>query len=89
MGHTQLNPKCWAGARDCRGTGTWTKRGKEAGLGRERKPELKKMGDTQLKPKSWAGAGDCRGTGTWTKEGKEAGLGRERRPGLKRERKLD
>ena len=77
-------------ARTAQGTcEPYIKKGKEAGLGRERKLGLKKVGDTQLKPKSWAGAGDCRGTGTWTKEGKEAGLGRERRPGLNRERKLD
>ena len=34
VGDTQLKPKSWVGARDCRGTGTRTREGKEAGLWR-------------------------------------------------------
>ena len=36
VGDTQLKPKSWVGAWDCRGTGTWTREGKEAGQGRGR-----------------------------------------------------
>ena len=44
--------------------GTKNKDDREVGLGRKRKPGLKRVGDTELKLKSWVGAGDCRGTRT-------------------------
>ena len=37
VGDTQIKPKSWDGAKNCRGTGTWTGEKKEAGLGTERK----------------------------------------------------
>ena len=40
------------------------KEDREVGLGRKRKPGLKRVGDTELKLKSWVGTGDCRGSGT-------------------------
>ena len=83
MGDTQFKPKSWAGAGDCRRTGTWTREGREAGLGRERKPGLKRVGDTELKPKFCVGAEDCRRTGKFDLwDGEE--VGREMRLGLQR-----
>ena len=61
VGDTLSKPKSWVGAGGCRGTGTWIREGREAGLGRERKLGLKRVGDTQLKSKSWVGAGGATG----------------------------
>ena len=44
---------------DYRKDGTRTTKEKNAGLGTERKPGLKREGDTHFKTNSWVEAGDC------------------------------
>ena len=61
-----------------------TREEREAALGRERKPALKRVDDTPSTPKSWVGAVDCRGTGTWIRYGREAELDMEQKLGLQR-----